>query len=725
MSDEVPKHGGLAIALKGARADQAFRGIRNPSGVESVGRVSASPQNMSKPITGQAASSGHVSQHAATNQPALSSELELRDQRPLSSEHSSAVSSISRSTRAPRLLQATAEQVQYSKISGLADRSHHLTVGQPTMLTVELFNGTTQRIQRISRGVIIFFILVGLAVIGAVPRIRKKTFKTISKAKTELVTFARHRKPLQKRRNLTNVEGEGTDQGNPIALAKAEDSGPVKPFTTQACGGLISDALAGSRSAPLPVRLQTADCFLIKDDPANAEKVLADVASRIQTRRAASSDGQDAGVMGDAILTLQSSLLKQGKDSAANQIVASGCTEWRQSTACVAKLMVATARRPILPLSSDANKMFASRGLLQAKSEARLWLAGAQLAAANGGDAKTESQRFKYALDSSPKDAIALRKEIYESRVMSLWQRGDSWTLKATIKAALRDLASVPPSDLVKLTLIGELADAGADSRRMHALLTREDILFRARGDLDLLDILGPEALRAGLIKDYTQLLRRTRDYYSTRYHAGAGPNKRLAIWEVRSALAAADADAAIGLLTNYARAFGDDALSHHLRGVAYTGLTDSLPYQRLAALEFQAAVRQKRDWESLYGLGIALIRAHRTAQLPSLLADLTKLTRTSGQRYWLDMLRAELRLSEDKYTDVQRILAPYSNAVPAWITARTMQLQVYQKTGKTQLAEQLAADLKVISGRSPFPTSFEGFASPLGCMALTKRPLE
>jgi hypothetical protein len=616
-----------------------------------------------------------------------------------------------------------AEKVEFSKIGGLNDGSHHLSNAEPTRLSIDLFNGSTHRVQGITRGVVAFFLLVAVATIAAVPKIRTKTINTLNEGKTALIAFARHRKPLQRRQKTTVIEDQ--EQGGSDTGTRASDSRRPQLFSSKACPSLIREALSGRSGTTLRTSIQIADCYLLKDDPANAEKALASVATQAHVPAGARSPEAEIGDSAEAVLTLQSALLKQGNETAANQLVASNCTNWQQSTACVAKLMIAAARRPVEPLNGDANALFARRSSLAPKSSARLWLSGAQLAAASGASATMIAQRIKYALAAAPKDALALRKDIYEAHIIEQWQRGDSEAIKATLKIALRDLASVSKSDLVKLKLISELADSGTHSTRLHALLTREDILFRVRGDLDLLDILGPEALRAGLTGDFNQLLHRTRDYYATRYHAGAVATRRLAIWEVRSALAARDTDSAIALLSAYAKSYRDDVWSHHLRGATYTSLTSSLPHQRLAIPEFQAAIRQKRDWESLYGLGIALIRARRTSQIAPLLTDLSKLTRSNGQRYWLDMLRAELAMGRNNYPDAQKILTPYVQEEPAWIVARTMQLQVYQKTGKRQLAEQYQSELKAVTARTPYATSFEGFASPIGCMALAKRPLE
>jgi len=690
VNKKDPKAGEPAIVLKGAKLVQDHRGIRNPSGIASVSRSA-------------------VSHHPRSSQQQLSGHP--------------ADSVMPQSVAPQKTAPVAAPGVEFSKIAGLLDASHHLSNAEPTRLSIDLFSGSTHSVQSIGRGFLIFLLLVAVGTLAVVPKIRNQTLNTLSAGKTAIIAFARHRKPLQRRQKTTVIED--LEQSSNDTKAALSDSSQTQLFRAKACPRLIREALSGRSGMTLRTRIQIADCFLLKDDPANAEKTLAGLITPARASASVRPPVADVGDSAEAMLTLQSALLKQGNETAANQLVASNCTDWEQSTACVAKLMIAVARRPVEPLTGDANKLFSRRGSLAPKSTARLWLGGAQLAVASGASATVVAQRFKFALAAAPKDALALRKEIYEAHIVEQWQRGDSEAIKTTLKVALRDLASVAKSDLIKLKLISELADAGTDNIRLHALLTREDILFRVRGDLDLLDILGPEALRAGLTADFNQLLHRTRDYYTTRYHAGVAATRRLAIWEVRCALAKSDTDGAIALLSTYAKSYGDDVWSHHLRGAAYTSLTSSLPYQRLAIPEFQAALRLKRDWEPLYGLGAALIRAHRTSQIPPLLADLNKLTRSPGQRYWLDMLRAELALAQNNYPDAQKILTPYAQEEPAWVVARTMQLQVYQKTGKRQLAEQYQSELKAITGRSPYATSFEGFASPIGCMALAKRPLE
>ncbi|MHA0111948.1 hypothetical protein ACXYUI_33525, partial [Klebsiella pneumoniae] len=69
---------------------------------------------------------------------------------------------------------------------------------------------------------------------------------------------------------------------------------------------------------------------------------------------------------------------------------------------------------------------------------------------------------------------------------------------------------------------------------------------------------------------------------------------------------------------------------------------------------------------ESLYALGVTLVRSGKEAKVAPLIRDLAKIIKTPGQRYWLDMLTAEWYLARGNYPNAHKILSTWRRLQPA-----------------------------------------------------------
>jgi hypothetical protein len=603
---------------------------------------------------------------------------------------------------------------EVSAIAGLDDSRQESAM--PTALSHHMFDSARDTQKKSFKLLLIGLCIALAAAFALLPDFRTRTMRTFENAKSSLVGLVRPpRKAKKKRRVAHSVEAPTEVE------VRREASEPSLVNLKGSCGSLTKAVSASDSRLTVKERIAVAECFLVLDNPHSAEEMLSPLKRKIISASEADLNAQkSSGTLADAQQLLVVAYLKMAKSREADELLRGRCRRWEQTNTCVAKLLVHVDRRyDAAPLKG----IFETRGRLDRKAQARLWYAGAQLALQDNRPTVAD-QRYTMAFAAAPKDAVALRKQIYELQAVDLYHRGEVIRLKSVVAAAQTDLGRLDPKSKIKLAVLGELVSSPDKSRTVKKLLTREDITFRARGDLDLIDILGPESMRFGLESDYLRLLSRTRTHYGERFRASASALRRLSMWEIRSTISQKSYDAALQLLARHETSYGKEPVVHHLRGLVYLLQDPSPKYALLAANEFQQAIRSKGKWESLYALGITLIRAGQTPQVPAVIKDLERTVATSGQRFWTDMLKVQWYVAVGKLVNAAKLLQDWTRKEPGYSVPRELLMDVFGKMGNKTGAEEQERVLDDLRRRQPGGQTPEAFASPLGALAYERRPI-
>src|SRR5690606_2166953 len=119
------------------------------------------------------------------------------------------------------------------------------------------------------------------------------------------------------------------------------------------------------------------------------------------------------------------------------------------------------------------------------------------------------------------------------------------------------------------------------------------------------------------------------------------------------------------------------------------------------------------------------LTRGGRPQQVAAIIKDLDQKVATPGQRYWADMLKAEWYIAKGKYANAQKILAQWAEAEPTFYTPPTLQLQLSQKLGRKADAKTAEDRLDELRRTQAYQSTREAFASPLGVLAMARRPID
>ncbi len=611
-----------------------------------------------------------------------------------------------------------------SKINLMSDVGHGLSGTHLGTVMYDSFGARRNRF--LIALVVVVVVLVGVGAF-VFPKERTKILDTIGIVKDDVVGMVRYKKKkLPRGREAADEESQFIVDAEKN-VRNPRPKGPIAATGKRSCKFLIQQGVGRGVKLTLADQVDLAECYLVQDDLLNAESALEAAEVKVQRLSERELNAMKADhTLVDAYYDLLLARLRSGKTREAGELLRGRCTSWAQTNTCVAKMMLLADRR--VPGGGDgAQVMFGSTGRLDAKAQARLSLAGAQLALADGRQPVAD-QRYAMALNSAPKAALALRKQIYEAQALDLYNRGEMIRLKSSVTAAIADLGrlSAPPKSLLKLEVFKELAVANVKTRykTVKGILTREEITFKARADFDLIEVLGPESIRAGVEDDYLRLLKRTREFYESKYKTLGLVERRLIVWEIRATLSRERFEAALPMIDRLEKQSGPDPLSHHLRGVAFVQMADT-GQQVTAIQEFQAALRLKRNWESLYALGVVLTRSGKTEQVAAIIKDLDKIITTNGQRYWVEMLKAEWYTEKGKYVNAQKILTDWQKKEATYVVPRQLLMKLYKKMGKTDAMDEVEQEIVKLSRTQRPASTFEGLSSPLGVMALARRPID
>lgn len=602
-------------------------------------------------------------------------------------------------------------KAEISAITGVKE-SRYETIA--TSLSFHMFDRTRQK-RKISIK-LAFVVLAMAAVLALILRpqgVRELWFTVHSYSQTVMHQIRPPRKPQKTTMRSAKAEA-----------SKAKLREKLRPSVlpqSDSCLVITRAMNPADRSLNLGDRIIGAECYLALDEPRSAEEILSPLKTKLQASPEAIINRQkSSGTLADAQQILVSTYLKMAKVREAEDLVRGQCQQWQQTNTCVAKLLIHANRAYD---ATNLKGLFEINGRLDAKAQARLWYAGAQLATQDNRHTAVD-QRYAMALKSAPRDALALRKHIYEAQALNLYQRGELLRLKVSTAAAQADLAKLDSKAKIKLVMLNELVTSTDKARTLKKILTREDITYRARSDVDFVDILGPESLRYGLETDYLKLLSRTRAQYKERFTASASVLKRISWWETRARFSEKNFDQAFQTLSQHAASFGQDAVTRHFFGVLSLVMDTSSKSARMAIEHFQEALRAKGNWESRYALGIALLRAGTVNEVPLIIRDLENSLKTPDERFWTDMLKAHFYVSSEKYSNAIEILKSWIAKQPGFDSPRELLVDVLRKIGNKTGAEEQQRALDDLRRRQAIKQAPDVFASPLGALAYERRPL-
>ena len=563
-------------------------------------------------------------------------------------------------------------------------------------------------------------ILGGLGYVAWNKPLRNKVIKTTISTKNKIMGTVRYQPKDKKNKNTSKMRYDKAEKVKPVVVAER----PRQAGKPRTCQTLISGSVGGGKVS-LQDRADLAECYLMIDDLGNAEQILTAVKAEILTTPEAKLNSITATRnIADAYITLTTVYALQGRFRDATELTRGKCQRWSVSNTCVARAVLAAVRKDQINTDPGVTALFQTNGGLDRKAQARLWWAGG-LIAEKSKNKPVIDQRFGLALKSAPLDAVSIKKNIYESYAVNLYNRGEMIKLNAVIGRAMADLQRISKQSKIKLQTLQTLAASGQKPQAVKNLLSSENVAFRARSDFELMEILGAASVASGQADGYLRLAKKSREYFALKKYERHPYDKNLSRWEIRMHLSKQDNETTLSALNTYGSRIAKDLFYYHMRGVVHNLWSSDSRFQIQAAGEFQSALRTERNWESLYALGITLLRGNKITEAATTLRDLERMIKTKGQKYWLEMLKAEYYIARKNYPSATEILTKWSEEESEYFTPRRLRYEMYKAQKLSTEMMGVESELADIGRTRKYETSFEGLASPLGLMAVGERPID
>ncbi len=607
---------------------------------------------------------------------------------------------------------------EVSKIKGLTGGTSLIaefgTEISPAMIAPSSNSG------RFFKWIILIAILGGIGYVAANKKMRNNVIKTAISTKNKVMGTVRYQPKSKQKRNSSKMRYDRAEKIKPVVVADR----PRTIGAQRTCQTLISGSLGGGK-INIQDRTDLAECYLMVDDLGSAEqRLIAVKAELISTPEAKFNSINATRNIADAYISLTTIYALQSRFRDATELTRGKCQRWTVSNTCVARAVLAALRKDQLGSDPGVAAMFQTNGGLDRKAQARLWWAGG-LIAEKSKNKQVIDQRFTLAMKAAPNDAVSIKKNIYESYAVNLYNRGEMVKLNAVISRAMTDLKRISKQAKVKLQTLQSLAVSGQKPAAVKALLSSEGVAFRARSDFELMEILGAASIAGNQPDSYLRLAKKSREYFVAKKYERHPYEKNLSRWEIRMQLAKKEYDMALVSLNNYGSRLTKDQFYYHMRGVVYHQMSSDSRFQVQAAGEFQNALRTERGWEPLYALGVTLLRGNKINEAASTLKDLERLIKTRGQKYWLEMLKAEYYLARKNYPSAVDILKKWSEEESEYFTPRLLLIEMYKTQKLSTEILRVESDLADIGRSKKYETSFEGLSSPLGLMAVGERPID
>lgn len=491
------------------------------------------------------------------------------------------------------------------------------------------------------------------------------------------------------------------------------------------CRKVVDQYINGNQVLGVGAALDTAECYMLMQDYQGSLRILAGYEAVLrlvpESKFTAVADFQGAS---DLLYALVESSVYSGNQRLAQEILRGRCPRWQANlSTCIAKLFVYGVQK--IPVGKDAATLFETSGGIGRSSQARIWFAGAMIAS-HEGRAKVADQRLKLAMASIPARSLHLRRQILDYGMTSLFHRGAMIQLKSFAAQAGQELKSSDHGNLLKLRFLRDISASSDKKTTMKNYLLMGETLTSATKDLELLDILGVESLRQGLLDIWAVFLEKLRTAVEKKRNGEPESIERnVGLWMVRTYLAQGRYMEAIKALGEFKGDLGNSHLSSHLRGVGFFLMAENSNTQLQAIAELSKAYRLKRNWESLVVLGFALAKTGKADRVAGVLKDLNQMVTTPGQKYWVDLLKGEYYLGQGKLTNARKSANDLLYAEPRAILPRLLLIRILSQTKDIVELKKQQDELGELTRKNPYPSSFEGLASPFGPLALARRPID
>lgn len=423
--------------------------------------------------------------------------------------------------------------------------------------------------------------------------------------------------------------------------------------------------------------------------------------------------------LGYGFILLLELMLDLGRDDdRINMFAERGCSQWVPTPTCLGRLIVMTQRGHNSLVATGYSRLLPQVALFPPALQSTLHKFHARWARANG-QKELASQSYTRAIQTAPKVRPVQLLNLWVENLLYQYRLGAFDGITALARDAERALTTVDRQDKWKIRLLGDLADPKLAAKAMADFFQKESTAYLARGDREFVAGIGLLAIQHGLAEKYLRLLKNASMYATGSLKSSQMSLKRLDSWEIRTLLALDRYEGAIKASVAFQKRYGDDFRSRHLRAVGILGLSEHPQYQKQAADLFRQAADERPNWESIYGLGIAQIRAGFPNGTSPILERYLALPQNPKLTYWGQLFQAEFLIATGKPGKAIPLLLQAQQSMPQSFQTLILLSEAYAAQGKKSDANRIKQQLDDLRRSVSYLRTPEGVSSPIGPLAL------
>ena len=414
-----------------------------------------------------------------------------------------------------------------------------------------------------------------------------------------------------------------------------------------------------------------------------------------------------AGEMDPLILAVRDGHWKQVETN-----IAGKCKQWSAARDCLLKGFY-YGHRAMTPMARSMGAVSSADIKKLTIVDQSLWYLSRSLLASGG----ESTVLYKQAWDLAPATARDLRRILVDERVKYLVAHSSMPDADAVVAMMEREVKGPrQESETAKWhALIASKRDISEKSKAIARLLKFDRGDFQ--NDIASVGMLAPSFIQVGQAEKMTVIARQALTFAG---RAGVDPGAQREASEglIRSLVALGRWSEADTQILQHEKYIGQDLIMTHYRGVLLLRARGSGNFPQ-AASSFRAANRLQMNWQSLYGLAVAMIRSGQVSHIDSVFAEMGQAGKGADAAYWLTLARGEWNISRGHFKDAENELGPLYSRNPLAITLGNLYMASLEKQGREADAERIRVKLDDVQAKTSYLSSPEAMHSPLGPMAL------
>lgn len=460
------------------------------------------------------------------------------------------------------------------------------------------------------------------------------------------------------------------------------------------------------------VRFRLADCFFTARYFSQAELLIKPLLYTKFSKRFINKSIKTTNGLGEIYLLYVQLLIREGRLVQAQELSKSMCSSWSENYACLGWLMSEVSLGDYSVANTYYTKMSRSSFVKGYFLKPYLLLIGAKIAQYNNQFLLVES-RLKSAFRSSSDKVNFLLKELYTERLHIAFVRKKLPVVRSLSSRIYEGKKFLNNEIYWKFVLLRDLLSSKNPQQVLRSFFMHFDSLKKARVDLNFVEIISLYAIKQNQGKMTENFLNDAYNLFKDVFKADESILLKLRLLLMRAYVSSRDFRMSVRSAMPM-RKTNNSYIFHHLKAISFMLSSSSERAQLAAAKEFQVALREKKTWQSRFGLALSLLRAKDLRRSHKVIYQLSRLSLPGVGVYWFNLLQAEWLLA-NKQSSKALLLVNKQLAFKKTMHALELKIAILKNMNKGKGVQKVQMDIDYILRQGS--KGLESLVSPLSAL--------